>query len=50
MSAQKPANVFFAKQNLSKMRILKNRGEVLMIFLLYWQAGFSGGNIQMKPS
>lgn len=45
MSAQKPAKVCFAKQNLRKTRILKNRGEVLMIFLLslYWKAGFSVG-------
>lgn len=52
MSAQKSANVCFAKQNLRKMRILKNRGEVLMIFLLslYWQAGFQGEKIQIKPS
>lgn len=42
MLAQKPANVCFAKQNLRKMRILKNRGEVLMISLLslYWKASF----------
>lgn len=45
MSAQRPANVCFAEQNVRKMRILKNRGEVLMIFLLYWKAGFSGGKI-----
>lgn len=47
MSAQKPANICFAKQNLRKMSILKKRGEVLIIFLLslYWQAGFSGVKI-----
>lgn len=39
MPAKKLANICFAKQNLRKMRILKNRGEVLMIFLfsLYWK-------------
>lgn len=55
MSVQKPANVCFAKQNLRKMRILKNRGEVLMIFLLsvYWKKGFFRGKnlneAQLKP-
>lgn len=41
MLAQKPDNVCFAKQNLRKMRILKNR-EILMIslLLLYWKASF----------
>lgn len=47
MSVQKPPNICFAERNLRKMRMLKNRGEVLMIFLpsLYWKAGFSGGII-----
>lgn len=54
MPAQKLANVCFAKQNLRKMRILKNR-EVLIIFLLslYWKKRFFRGKnlneAQLKP-
>lgn len=44
MSAQKP-NICFAKQILRKMRIPKNREELLMTFLLslFWNKWFFRG-------